>query len=183
MMRPRSNDRDWPAVGARQPPRSRRWDSGEPGVGGAGIVEALKPAPRRRRLRVPPAQAARQILAGSTGVVLTFITQPADEMDLALCDQVRDAVTTTPRRQRRASGANGVAASAIALATALDDETGALSPTEGALLRDWLTRVLAGVLPLDETATDDSTPRVHERRRFRCRFDHNRSVGVGVLAR
>jgi hypothetical protein len=144
---------------------------------------------RSPKARAPPpsppraARAARQILAGSTGVVLTFITQPADEMDLALCDQVRVAVTTTPRRQRRASGANGVAASAIALATALDDETGALSPTEGALLRDWLTRVLAGVLPLDETATDDSTPRVHERRRFRCRFDHNRSVGVGVLAR
>jgi hypothetical protein len=106
----------------------------------------LKPAARQRRLRGPPAQAARQILAASTGVVLTLITQPADEVDFALSDQVRDAildaVTTTPRRERKASGANGVAASAIALAAALDEEPGALSPTERALLRDWLTRLM-----------------------------------------
>jgi hypothetical protein len=68
-----------------------------------------------------------------------------DEVDFALSDQVRDAildaVTTTPRPDHPASGANGVAASAIALAAALDDEPDALSPTERALLRDWLTRL------------------------------------------
>lgn len=113
----------------------------------AMIVEALKPAARRRRLRVPPGQAARRILAASTGVVLMLITQPADEVDFALSDWVRDAileaVTTTPRRGRKASGANGVAASAIALSAAIDDEPDALSPAEGALLRDWLTRLSA----------------------------------------
>ena len=113
----------------------------------AMIVEALRPAARRRRLRVPPRQAARQILAASTGVVLTLITQPADEVDFALSDQVRDAileaVTTTPRQGRKASGANGVAASAIALTAALDDEPDALSPAERGLLRDWLTRLSA----------------------------------------
>ena len=114
----------------------------------AMILEALKAAARRRRLRVPPEHAARQILAASTGVVLTLITQPADETDFALSDQVRDAildaVAATPRRERKASGANGVAASAIALAAALDDEPDALSSAETALLRDWLNRLSAG---------------------------------------
>jgi hypothetical protein len=96
---------------------------------------------------MPPGQAARQILAASTGVVLTPITQPADEVDLALSDQVRDAileaVTTTPRRGRNASGTDGVATSAITLAAALEDDPDALSPAETALLRHWLTRLSA----------------------------------------
>ena len=109
------------------------------------IVEALQPAARGRRLRVPPGHAARQILAASTGVVLTLITQPADEVDFALSDQVRDAIldaVTIPRRTQGV-GRHGVAASAIALAAALDDEPDALSPAERALLHDWLTRLSA----------------------------------------
>ena len=66
------------------------------------ILATLRSAARQRRLRIAPEQAARQILAASTGVVLTLITDPADEVDLALSDQVRDAIldalATTPRR-------------------------------------------------------------------------------------
>jgi hypothetical protein len=114
---------------------------------GRDSVEALQAAARHRRLRVPPEQAGRQILAASTGVVFTLITQLPDKVDFALSNQVRDAildaVTTTLRRERKASSANGVAASAIALTAALDDEPDALSPAERTLLRDWLTRLSA----------------------------------------
>jgi AcrR family transcriptional regulator len=58
----------------------------------AMILRALHPAALQGRLRVPPARAARQILAASTGVVLTLIAQPPGERDLALSDQLRDAV-------------------------------------------------------------------------------------------
>src|SRR4051794_4547854 len=56
----------------------------------AMILRALEPAARAGRLRVPPERAAREILAASTCVVLTLITQPGE--DLSLSDDVRDAV-------------------------------------------------------------------------------------------
>src|SRR5215218_1387925 len=56
----------------------------------AMILAALQPAARSGRLRVAPERAAREILAASTGVVLTLITQP--HADLALSVDVRDAV-------------------------------------------------------------------------------------------
>jgi AcrR family transcriptional regulator len=58
----------------------------------AMILRALQPAARQGRLRVPPQLAARQILAASTGVVLTLIAQPAPDRDLTLSRDVRDAV-------------------------------------------------------------------------------------------
>jgi AcrR family transcriptional regulator len=111
------------------------------------ILDALRPAARQRRLRIAPEQAARQILAASTGVVLTLITDPADEVDLALSDQVRDAIldalATTPRRGRKPAAAGTVSSAAIALAATLDEDPEALSAGEASLMREWLRRLSA----------------------------------------
>src|SRR6202140_1048132 len=56
------------------------------------ILRTLRSAGERGRLRVPPEQAAREILAASTGVVLTLIAQPVDPVDLSLSDPVRVAI-------------------------------------------------------------------------------------------
>jgi AcrR family transcriptional regulator len=113
----------------------------------AMILETLQPAARDRRLRVPPEQAAREILAASTGVVLTLITQPPGDADLALSNDVRDAVldriTTAPGKKTGRKGAT-LAAAAIALNAALGDhDPAALSSGEATLLREWLRRLSA----------------------------------------
>lgn len=98
----------------------------------AMILRALQPAARAGRLRVPAEQAAREILAASTGVVLTLITQPDENHTLS--DEVRDAVLA------RIVTADGPVAEAAA---ALDGVLGQsdLSAAETALLREWLARL------------------------------------------
>jgi AcrR family transcriptional regulator len=112
----------------------------------AMILETLRPAAREGRLRVAPEQAAAQIVAASSGVVMALITQPAGSVDLALSDEVRDAVlariTTAPGPDAQ-RGEPSVPAAAIALAAALDDDPAALSAGETVLLREWLARLAA----------------------------------------
>jgi AcrR family transcriptional regulator len=114
--------------------------------GEAMILEALQPVARARRLRVAPERAAREILAASTGVVLTLIAQPPERVDFSLSDDVRDAIleriTTTPRRAVKDGGAP-LASAAIALSAALADDPGPLSDGEATLLREWLRRLSA----------------------------------------
>jgi AcrR family transcriptional regulator len=117
----------------------------------AMILRALQPAALQGRLRVPPQAAARQILAASTGVVLTLIAQTPADRDLALSDQLRDAVLdglTVPAPSDDGAPGNTaatVASAAIALDAALAQAPDAtLSPTESALLRDWLSRLSDG---------------------------------------
>ena len=112
----------------------------------AMILAALQPAARRRRLRVAPERAARQILAASTGVVLTLISQPPDALDLTLSDDVRDAAlaaisTPAGRGRRTAAPADARVSAAIALRAALAGDAAPLSATEAALLDDWLIRL------------------------------------------
>jgi AcrR family transcriptional regulator len=116
------------------------------------LLQALEPAARRGRLSVTPAAAAAQILAASSGVVLALITDPSDEPDMSLSERVRDAMLSSitvpaasragPGRRRGTTAAQPTPASvAVALAAALDDDSPALTTTENALLRDWLTRI------------------------------------------
>jgi AcrR family transcriptional regulator len=98
----------------------------------AMILRALEPAARAGRLRVPAEQAAREILAASTGVVLTLITQPGD--DLSLSHEVRDAVLA-----RIVTTAGPVAQAAKALDAVLGQSE--LSEAETALMREWLGRL------------------------------------------
>jgi len=113
----------------------------------AMILNALQPAARKRRLRVAPEQAARQIVAASTGVVLTLISQPAEDRDLALSHDVRDAllerITTSPseRRKTKRDEQATVASAAIALGAALAEAPTILTEGELALLREWLQRL------------------------------------------
>jgi AcrR family transcriptional regulator len=113
----------------------------------AMILNALQPAARERRLRVAPEHAARQILAASTGVVLTLISQPAEDRDLALSHDVRGAIleriTTSPSERRKTKGDEQatVASAAIALGAALAEPPPSLAEGELALLREWLRRL------------------------------------------
>jgi AcrR family transcriptional regulator len=120
----------------------------------AMLLEALKPAARRGRLRVSPADAAAQILAASSGVTLSLITQPAGTVDLRLSERVRDAMldaivvgppgADAETKTLSGAGPASVATAAITLAAALeDDESSPLSAGETALLREWLDRLSA----------------------------------------
>ena len=97
----------------------------------AMILEALQPLARARRLRVAPERAAREILAASTGVVLTLIVTGEDP---SLSDDVRDALLA-----RIVVAEGPVAEAAARLDAVLGD--GPLSATETALLREWLGRL------------------------------------------
>lgn len=110
------------------------------------ILQTLEPAARRGRLTVSPADAAAEILAASSGVILTLITRPRGSADLGLSQRVRDAVLEAITTDPGDAGAQSrdepsVASAAIALAAALDDAPTALSASETALLRDWLARL------------------------------------------
>src|ERR1700730_1405707 len=112
------------------------------------ILRTLQSAAARGRLRVPPEQAAREILAASTGVVLTLIAQPSDAIDLSLSERVRDAILdriTTPvgREQSLAKRDAPLASAAISLSTALAQSPRALSEGETALMQEWLARLSA----------------------------------------
>lgn len=100
----------------------------------AMILRALQPAAAAGRLRVPAEQAAREVLAASTGVVLTLITTGADP---SLSEDIRDAVLA-----RLVIAEGPVAQAAAALDAVLDDA--ALSPGELTLMREWLRRLGAG---------------------------------------
>jgi AcrR family transcriptional regulator len=111
----------------------------------AMLLRALEPAARQGRLTISPSDAAAQILAASSGVILALITDPADEPDLTLSHRVRDAIldSVTTRRTGRGpkSATVSTASAAIALASTLDEATPALSAAELSLLRVWLDRL------------------------------------------
>ena len=97
----------------------------------AMILRALEPAARAGRLRVPAERAAREILAASTGVVLTLITSGEDE---SLSREVREAVLG-----RIVTAPGPLAEAAEALDAALGQSE--LSEAETALMREWLARL------------------------------------------
>lgn len=111
----------------------------------AMILAALQPAARAGRLRVSPDRAARQVLAASTGVVLTLIAQQVEQRDLSLSTDVRDAVLDRifVPTSGHAEGAvdDGRRPAAVALAAALDQQPSGLTAAEDALLREWLGRL------------------------------------------
>ncbi len=107
----------------------------------AMILATLEPAALDGRLTIPPAEAARQILASSSGVVLTLIANQDAPVDLELSRRTRDAILASITRAPDAAPAPGgptVASTAIALDTALDSEGSPLGTAETALLRTWL---------------------------------------------
>ena len=108
------------------------------------ILKALQPAARQGRLVVAPEVAAKEIVAASSGVILTLIQQPTGNVDLELSDRVRDAILESiapaPDGENGSTSTRSVATAAIALTAALDEAPSPLSEAEAALLRDWLNR-------------------------------------------
>lgn len=91
------------------------------------------------RLRVPEPRAVSLVHAIGVGVVLDLIGTPAEERDPALVGAAWDALafailTAAPEVDP------GSHAAAVQLA-ADDDALAALSPSERALMRDWLARI------------------------------------------
>ena len=108
------------------------------------LTELLDGAAKAGRLRIPPAEAAAQLLAANVGVTLTLIAQPEDRTDLALSIRVREVILTavciSPAPPPPRALVSARAAAAIALAATLGDD-GGLTAGETALLRELLQRL------------------------------------------
>ncbi|MET8849301.1 TetR/AcrR family transcriptional regulator [Amycolatopsis sp. NPDC004625] len=108
----------------------------------AMLLELFTPLARDGRLRVEAAEAARQFAAANSGVTLSLIAQPEDRRDLTMSAQVRESVLAGLLAEQPAEGSS-MSALAVALSTALEDDTDALTATERQLLREWLHRLAA----------------------------------------
>jgi AcrR family transcriptional regulator len=101
----------------------------------AGLLSA---AASQGRLRVPPSEAAAQVLAANVGVTLSLIARP----DPGLSERVREAalaaVLVVPTSSRTGPAR---ATAAIALTAALGEDPNGLTPGELGLLRELLTRL------------------------------------------
>ena len=93
------------------------------------------------RLRMPAEDAAAMIHAVNVGVVLSLISTPEHERDPGLSARTRDIVLAAVTTAAPARDHDGLATRALALDAALGTHDGPLSPTETALLRDWLRRL------------------------------------------
>jgi AcrR family transcriptional regulator len=108
------------------------------------VLTTITPAAAQGRLTVTPEAAADEIVAASSGVILTLITQPSEHVDLALSSRVREAVLQDIAPTSSASAHNKLPttqAAASRLLQALSTKCPPLSPTEAALFRDWLARI------------------------------------------
>jgi AcrR family transcriptional regulator len=111
----------------------------------ATLTGLLESAAAAGRLRVPPADAAAQILAANVGATLSLIAEPAATRDPALSDRLREAVlaaVTVPAGP--AAGASATrAGAAITLRSALVADPSGLTPGEATLLGELLDRLAA----------------------------------------
>ena len=112
------------------------------------LLAFLDRAAAAGRLTVSPATAAHLFLAASTGVTLALIGAPAGEPDgepdLEVSTRMRETLVGSITTDRLPATAPGLAPQALALDAALTAGSSLpLTPTETALLHDWLLR-LAG---------------------------------------
>lgn len=107
------------------------------------LLSHLEACAQRGLLLVPPALAAQRIMAANVGVTLMQITRGELYPDPELSHRVRDAVhaqvfVAETQKPRSAD----VAATATTLAALLAaSRSSGLTPTESALLLDWLARL------------------------------------------
>lgn len=117
------------------------------------LTELLDGAARAGRLRIPPAEAAAELLAANVGVTLSLIAQPEDRTDLSLSIRVREAILAavciSPAPPPPLTPVSARAAAAIAMAATLGDD-GGLTAGETALLRELLQRLGNPVVGLGE---------------------------------
>lgn len=97
------------------------------------------------RLRVGVEQAARMIHAAGMGVVLSLIAAEPGDRDPALSEATREAIlgaVTTDAAPDAATGHDRVSGRAVALKAVLPEASAGFTPPEGALLSEWLDRLI-----------------------------------------
>jgi AcrR family transcriptional regulator len=116
-------------------------------VAEAMLLELLTGLAAEGRLRVPPAEAAAQIVAANVGITLTLIAQPAGRADLGLSHRLRDNIVNGLIRPASTDEASSVAETASAFIDAVDADPahGGLTAGERNLLDEWLHRMRADV--------------------------------------
>jgi len=92
------------------------------------------------RLKVTERRAVEMIRAAGTGVVLTLLTMPPAERDLALVDSIYGAVKHAIISDVPVIPLGGTTSAAVALRANLSDVT-VLSAAEHALMTEWLDRI------------------------------------------
>lgn len=113
------------------------------------ILRTLEPAASRGHLRLPPKEAAAEILAASSGVVLTLITGESPEPDWAMSGRVRDAIlgsialseASEDATSADSPGRSLLVSHAVGLASALEHDPVPLDGPELDLLKMWLQRL------------------------------------------
>ena len=116
-----------------------------------GLLERVAAA---GRLRMPPDAAARLIHATNTGVTLSLISTPVHERDADLSSRAREAILTATTNDAPSRPDASLAARALALDAALTQHPHPLTPTEAALLHDWLHRLATTTTTaIDEDST------------------------------
>jgi AcrR family transcriptional regulator len=108
------------------------------------LVGLLTAAARQGKLRVPPEEAAAQILAANVGTTLSLIAQPDPDLSTRVREAALAAVLVVPTSSRTGPAR---ATAAIALTAALVEDPNGLTPGELALLRELLTRLSDGNVP------------------------------------
>ncbi|WP_024806576.1 TetR/AcrR family transcriptional regulator [Nocardia sp. BMG51109] len=98
------------------------------------------------RLRLPPALAARLLLASITGVTLSLIGVPPEDRDPEVSARMRDTLidSLAADHPQPPDADPGLAPRALALDAALgaaDEDELPLRPAETALLREWLNQL------------------------------------------
>ncbi|TDK25741.1 TetR/AcrR family transcriptional regulator [Arthrobacter crusticola] len=114
----------------------------------AFLEEVLKRAAAAARLVVPPAEAARSLLAANIGVTLMLIAEPASNRSLELSVMTREAVISAIATDSDSDpvidteGTPSVVVAAIALNAALQaSHPDQLSSSELKLFLEWLHRI------------------------------------------
>jgi AcrR family transcriptional regulator len=103
-----------------------------------GILERLA---AEGRLRMPPAAAARIVMAANSGIALALILRPESNDDPGLSEATRDATLRGILVDATASTPDDAASAAATTLRAHAPASGAFTPAEAALFDEWLARI------------------------------------------
>jgi AcrR family transcriptional regulator len=111
-----------------------------------GLLVVMQKIATLGALRVPPDVAAQMIQSAAIGVTLRLIASrddpPSDELSAGVRDAILAAVIADdPSLGSHTAVSDTLAARAMGLDSCLADQHGDLTPTEVALLREWLRRL------------------------------------------
>jgi len=105
----------------------------------AALRDRFTAAAAQGMLKVPPADAAEQLLAANVGITLTLISQP--EPDFELSRRVREAALAGALHTPTTDTPTTRASAALTLRALVGNDPGDLTPGEHALLGELLDRL------------------------------------------